>query len=295
MEDCHIFRIALDKTTIHHVDSSFSHHTVQDNTRLLHQSNNTRKSSNRFNMAFLYKATTSFEIVPFNEIDAGMTRLKIQRVGCYHGFLQHELYGGELAGAPQTIGTVPDKMYGLTQIAAPEHLALQVKSCFGQIISFCMKLDPRSDTMTYYVTMNLYVKHKVLPSNGISVTSLSIVSKLQSMLQTILVKEYPVLTLYSVGTVHHSTRFSWRTMVGRFNTCGSGYIIDCANQKLSEIDRSCHIGSPCADLHGRFFSCLSKKTFDKFKMQNRVYAGQFNTNVVHIDMEPGNYGCLCYT
>jgi hypothetical protein len=244
-------------------------------------------------MAFLYTPTTAFEIVSFDDIDTATARLKIQKVGCYHDFLQHELSGGELVGAPpQTICTTLDKMYGLTQIAAPGqpgHFALQVKSCFGQILSFRVKIDIRSETMTYYVTVNIYAEHNEFPSDGISVMSISMVPESQSVIQTNLVKEYPIQTLYSVGTVHHFTQFTWRAMAGRFNTFGSEYRIHFDTKKVSEIDSSRHIGSQC-DLYGRYVACLSKKAFDKCqqiqnkmsKMINRVSAGQLKTNLVRI-------------
>jgi hypothetical protein len=108
----------------------------------------------------------SFHSIPFDEIDAAMTRLNIQKIGCYHGFLQHELYGGEIVDPPPNYlhRTTPGKMYGLVQIDAPEqpgHLALQVHCClFGQIFSFRVKLDLRSDTTTKYATVDLYAKHE---------------------------------------------------------------------------------------------------------------------------------------
>jgi hypothetical protein len=175
-------------------------------------------------MVLLYTPTTAFEIMPLVEIDAAMARLRKQKVGCYHDFLQHDIYGVELVSAPPNVCITPDKMYGLAQVTAPEqpgHLALQVKICFGQILSFHVKLDTRSGTMPYYVTVNLYVKHEEFPFDGISMTSLRMVPKSQSIIQTNLVKEYPVLTLHSVGIVHHYTPFTWRVIVGRFNPFGS--------------------------------------------------------------------------
>jgi hypothetical protein len=133
--------------------------------------------------------------------------------------------------------TTSDKMYGLAQIDDPElpgRLALQIKSRFGQILSFRIKLDPRSDnTMAYYVTVNLYAKHEEFPSDVVRVMSLSMVPESQSMIQTNTVKEYHVLTLCSVGNVHHSTRFSWRKMPGQLNTFGPRCRIECATKALS--------------------------------------------------------------
>jgi hypothetical protein len=68
-------------------------------------------------MYCLYTPTTSFEIVSFEEIDAVMATLKIQKIGCYHDFLQHELYGSELVAPP--LCTRPDKMHDIAQITAP--------------------------------------------------------------------------------------------------------------------------------------------------------------------------------
>jgi hypothetical protein len=162
-----------------------------------------------------------------------------------------------------------------------------------------VKLDPRLKTMTYYATVNLYANHDKFPPDGIRVMGISMVPDAHSMVQTSLVKEYPVLTLYSVGNVHNSTQFTWRAMAGSFNTFGSRYRIDCATKKVSEVDSSRHIGSPC-DLYGRYLACLSKKKFDKchqiqektFKMMNHVSAGQLKTNLIHIDMEPGMWWML---
>jgi hypothetical protein len=113
------------------------------------------------------------------------------------------------------------------------------------------------------------------------------------MVQTNSMKEYPLLYLYSVVTVHHATCFSWKSMAGVFNTFGMRYRIDCNTASLSLIDSLRHVGSPC-DLYGKDFTSLSKKTFDKFlqindktfKMLNRVFAGQLKKNLVPIDMEP---------
>jgi hypothetical protein len=45
-------------------------------------------------MAFLFAPTTSFEIILLDEIDVAIARLKIEKIACYHNFLQHKLYGG---------------------------------------------------------------------------------------------------------------------------------------------------------------------------------------------------------
>jgi hypothetical protein len=95
------------------------------------------------------------------------------------------------------------------------------------------------------------------------------------MVQTNIVKEYTLLSVYSVSNVHHATSFSLKSMEGIFNTFGTRYRIDCTIASLSLIDSSRHIGSPC-DLYGKDVACLSKKTFDKslqinektFKMLN---------------------------
>jgi hypothetical protein len=44
------------------------------------------------------------------------------------------------------------------------HLACQVKSCFGQLLSFCAKADPRIDMLTYYTTVKIYSKHEEAPT-----------------------------------------------------------------------------------------------------------------------------------
>jgi hypothetical protein len=119
------------------------------------------------------------------------------------------------------------------------------------------------------------------------------------MVQTNIMKQYPLLSVYSIGTVHHAIRFSWKSMAGVFNTFGTMYHIDCTTASLSLIDSLHHVGSPC-DLYGKDFACLLKKTFDKclqinektFKMLNRVSAGQLKTNLVPIDMEPGMWWML---
>jgi hypothetical protein len=76
-------------------------------------------------------------------------------------------------------------MHGIAQTAAPEHpgnLGCQVKSCFGQIISFRTKIDPMSEVMTYYVRVNLYSsQHEVPPWIQGTMTSLSMVADYQSM------------------------------------------------------------------------------------------------------------------
>jgi hypothetical protein len=194
-------------------------------------------------------------------------------------------------------------MYDISKIAAPEQpddLGCQVKSCFGQIISCRTKIDPTSEVMTYYSRVNLYSsQNEVPPCIQGTMTSLSMVPASQSMVQTNIIKDYPLLYVYSVGTVHHATSFSWKSMAGVFNTFGMRYRIDCDTASLSSIDIPCHVGIPC-DLYGKDSTCLSKKAFDKylqinektFKMLNRVSAGQLKTNLVRIDMEPGMWWML---
>jgi hypothetical protein len=154
--------------------------------------------------------------------------------------------------------------------------------------------------MTYYDRVNVYSRHnEVPPCIQCTMTSLSMVPDSQSMVQTNIIKEYPLLYVYSVGIVHHATRFLWKSMAGVFNTFGMKYRIDCTTASLSSIGSSRHVGSPC-DLYGKYFACLSKKTFYKclqinektFKMLNRVSAGQLKTNLVRIDMEPGVWWML---
>jgi hypothetical protein len=122
-------------------------------------------------------------------------------------------------------------MYGISQIAAPEQpgdLGCQVKSCLGQIFSFHIKIDPTSQAMPYYARVNLYSRHnEVPPRTQGTMTSLSMVPDSQSMVQTKIIKEYPLLSVHSVGTVYHATRFFRKSMAGVFNTLGTRYRIDC--------------------------------------------------------------------
>jgi hypothetical protein len=119
------------------------------------------------------------------------------------------------------------------------------------------------------------------------------------MAQNNIMKEYALLSVYSVGTVHHATRLSCNSVAGVFNTFGMRYLIDCTTASLSLIEISCRVGSPC-DLYGKDFACLYKKIFGKclqinektFKMLNRVSAGQLKKKMVRIDMEPGMWWML---
>jgi hypothetical protein len=254
-------------------------------------------------MDFHYTPTTVFETVHFDQIEFATARSKTEKRSSYQDYLQHELYGGDLVGVPPTLCTKSDKMYGISQIAAPEQpgdLGCQVKSCFGQIISFRTKIDPTSEVMMYYARVNPYYGHNEVPLciQG-NMTSLSMVPDSQSMVQTNSIKEYPLLSVYSIGTVHHATRFSWKSMAGVLNTFGMRYRIDCTTSPLSSIDCSRHVGNPRV-LYGKDFACLSKKTFDKylqinektFRILNRVSAGQLKTNLVRIDTEPGMWWML---
>jgi hypothetical protein len=144
---------------------------------------------------FLDTLTTVFEIVQFEQIEFATARLKTEKWSSYNDHLQHELYGGELVGVPPTLCTTSDKIHGIAQIAAPEQpgdLGCQVKSCFGQIISSRTKIDPTSEVMMYYATMNLYSRHEEVPPciQG-TMTSLSIVPESQSMVQTDIMKSTP--------------------------------------------------------------------------------------------------------
>jgi hypothetical protein len=90
-------------------------------------------------MDFPYTPTTVFEIVQFDEIESATARPKTEKRSSYHDHIQHEIYGGELVGFPPNLCTTSDKMYGIAHIAAPEQPGdhgCQVKSCFGQIVSF---------------------------------------------------------------------------------------------------------------------------------------------------------------
>jgi hypothetical protein len=114
-------------------------------------------------MDFFYTPTTVFEIVQFDEIEFATAILKTEKRSSYHKHLQHEPYGVELVGAPPTLCTTSDEMYGITQIAAPEQpgdLGCQVESCFGQIVSFRTKIDPTSEIMMCYDRAKIYSKHE---------------------------------------------------------------------------------------------------------------------------------------
>jgi hypothetical protein len=184
------------------------------------QSINLNFRTERTKMDFLYTQTTVFEIVQFDQIDLATARLKTEKWSSYHDHLRHKLYGGELVGVPPTLCTTSDKMYGIAQIAAPEQpgdLGWQVKSCVGQIVSFRTKIYPTSEVMTYYARVNLYSRRNEAPPciQG-TMNSLSMVPDSQSMVQTNIIKEYPLLYVCSVGTVHHATHFSWKSMAGVF-------------------------------------------------------------------------------
>jgi hypothetical protein len=117
-------------------------------------------------MDFLYTPTTVFEIVQFDEIEFATARLKTEKRSSYHDHLQHEIYGGGLVGIPPTVCTTSNKMYGIAHIAAPEQpgdRGCQVKSCFGQTVSFRGKIDPTSEVMTYHARVNIYCRHNEVP------------------------------------------------------------------------------------------------------------------------------------
>jgi hypothetical protein len=121
----------------------------------------------------------------------------------------------------------------------------------------------------------------------------------QSMFQTNLLKECPLILLYSVGSAHHASIFAWTRMSGMFNTFGVQYHLNFCIKALSHIYSFCHVDSPC-DLYGQHFSYLSKKTFEKctqiqektFKILNRVSTGKLKIHLVIIHMEPGMWGVL---
>jgi hypothetical protein len=195
---------------------------------------------------YLYIPTTSFDLVPFAIIEATVRRLKKQMCSSYHELLQHQLYGSEIVGVPPTFCTTPDKMHRIASFvtkAPPGDLACQVKSCFGQILSLCAKLDPWTDTLTHYATVNLYSKHEDTPAGVTGLTSLAMVPDCQSMFQTNILKEFPLLLLYSDGSAHHAYVFIWTTMVGMFSTFGVWYRLDCSSKTLSHIDSSCYVDS----------------------------------------------------
>jgi hypothetical protein len=95
-------------------------------------------------------------------------------------------------------------MHGIASIvtqALPDHLACQVKSCFAQILYFRAKVDPHTDTIIHNT------KHEDTPAGVTGLKSLSVVPDSQSMCHTDILKEYPLLLLYSVGSAHQASVF----------------------------------------------------------------------------------------
>jgi hypothetical protein len=126
------------------------------------------------------------------------------------------------------------------------------------------------------------------------VNPLCMVPEPQNMLQSNILNEYPLLTIYSVATVVHAAQFCWRSMVGMFNVFGARQRLDFSNKEVSQIDSDNHVGSS-SDLYGSSFPCLPKNTVEKcqhvharmLNMPNCMSTGQLKTNLDRIDMEPG--------
>jgi hypothetical protein len=56
----------------------------------------------------------------------------------------------------------------------------------------------------------------------------------QTMLHSNILKEYPLLTVYSVATVViHAARFRWSSMAGMFKVFGAIHRLDFSNKEVS--------------------------------------------------------------
>jgi hypothetical protein len=94
-------------------------------------------------------------------------------------------------------------------------MACQVKSNFGQVLSFRSKLDP-TESLQILCRVNLWIKLADVPS-AVKVNELGSIPMSFNMVQSNVVKEFPLLDVYSVGKVHNVLKFELATMPGYFN------------------------------------------------------------------------------
>jgi hypothetical protein len=178
-------------------------------------------------------------------------------------------------------------------------LACQVKSNFGQVLSFRSKLDP-TEGLKIFCRVNLWMKLADIPP-GVKFNELARIPASINMAQSNVVKEFPLLDVYSVGKVNHVFKFELATMAGYFNSYGARFRLNCLTKTVDEINAAKHVSIP-ADLYGRSFPCLATSTFEKcreihdrtLKMLSRKSQGQMKTHLDRIHMNPKMWWMLVY-
>jgi hypothetical protein len=83
---------------------------------------------------------------------------------------------------------------------------------------------------------------------GVKVNKLASIPASINMVQSNVVKEFPLLEVYIVGKVDHVLKFKLATMTGYFNSFGAKFHLNCLTKTVGEIDASTRISST-ADLH----------------------------------------------
>jgi hypothetical protein len=142
--------------------------------------------------------------------------------------------------------------------------AVSIVKSSQALSTFChfrSKIDPIEGLVTF-VRVNLWMKlEDVAP--GVYFNELESIPMSMNMVQSTVIKEFPLLTSYIVGKeVHHISKFDLASMDGYLNSLCTRFRFDCFNKAASEIDGKKHISSP-ADLYGKSFPCLSMGTLEK--------------------------------
>jgi hypothetical protein len=84
----------------------------------------------------------------------------------YHPYLLHNLYVGEFLGVPPSLCTNVDALFGVQEPqdkGKEGSLSCQLKSNFGQVLSFRSKSDPVTDVPVIYCRVNLWIRREDVP------------------------------------------------------------------------------------------------------------------------------------
>jgi hypothetical protein len=136
---------------------------------------------------------------------------------------------------------------------------------------------------------------------GVKVNELARIHVPINMVQSNVVKEFPLLDMYRAGKVNHVLKFELATMTGYLNSFGARFCLNCLTKTVDEIDAFKHISSP-VDLYGKSFPCLATSMSEKcYEIHDRTRKtlshksqGQIKINLDRLYMDPVMWWMLVY-
>jgi hypothetical protein len=90
----------------------------------------------------------------------------IEHSSRFHPYLLHHVYVGEFVGVPPSLCTNIDALFGVQELQYKGNegsLSCQVKSNFGQVLSFWSKSDPVTGVPVIYCRVNLWIRREDAP------------------------------------------------------------------------------------------------------------------------------------